>query len=262
VVGHYCLLIQIIQEDLVRAIDHAITSYNAPSEIIHRLLILAEFMEHQEKPLPIEHRILGEYAMKFHAYAKALHYKELEFFSESSPAIIEALIDINTRLQQHDAAWGTLITAREQYDVTKHEEWYERLGRWQEALVTYDRKAKEDPTATDVQIGRMKCLHALGEWDQLAAQVEESWTNANLEDRKEIAPMAAAAAWSLCEWDSMDDYIATMRVDSPDRAFYRAILSIHQNQFPKALQQIAKARDLLDPELTSFVGEGYGRSYQ
>jgi FKBP12-rapamycin complex-associated protein len=60
----------------------------------------------------------------------------------------------------------------------------------------------------------------------------------------------------------MDDYIATMRSDSPDRAFYRAILSIHQNQFPKALQQIAKARDLLDPELTSFVGEGYGRSYQ
>ncbi|PPQ67890.1 hypothetical protein CVT26_007090, partial [Gymnopilus dilepis] len=249
------------QEDLVRAIEYAITSREAPAELIHRLLNLAEFMEHEEKPLPIEHRTLGEYAMKYMAYAKALHYKELEYFSESSPAVIEALISINTRLQQHDAAWGTLVTAREQYDITKHEEWYERLGRWQEALIAYERKAELDPSAPDVQIGRMKCLHALGEWDQLAAQVEENWANANHEDRREIAPMAAAAAWSLNEWDSMDDYIATMKQDSPDRAFYRAILSVHQNQFPKAMVHIAKARDLLDPELSSFVGEGYGRSY-
>jgi serine/threonine-protein kinase mTOR len=219
-------------------------------------------MEHEEKPLPIENRTLGEYALKFHAYAKALHYKELEFFAETSPTIIESLISINTRLQQHDAAWGTLTIARQQYDVTKHEEWYERLGRWQEALAAYEKKAEEDPSAIDVQIGRMKCLHALGEWDQLATQVEETWANARQEDRREIAPMAAAAAWSLREWDSMDDYIATMKLDSPDRAFYRAILSVHQNQFPKALVHIAKARDLLDPELTSFVGEGYGRSYK
>ncbi|KAG2355693.1 atypical PIKK FRAP protein kinase [Suillus spraguei] len=194
------------QEGLVRSIESAITSTSAPSDL--------------EKPLPIEHRTLGEYALRFHAYAKALHYKELEFFMETSPNIIEALIGINTKLQQHDAAWGTLIIAREQYDVSKHEEWYERLGRWQEALNAYDKKAQEDPDAPDVQIGRMKCLHALGEWDQLAAQ-----------DRREIAPMAAAAAWSL------------------------------RNQFPKALKEIGKARDLLEPELTSFVGEGYGRSY-
>jgi FKBP12-rapamycin complex-associated protein len=96
----------------------------------------------------------------------------------------------------------------------------------------------------------------------LAQQVEESWTNANHDDRREIAPMAAAAAWSLNDWDSMDDFIASMKPDSPDRAFYRAILSVHQNQFPKALAHIAKARDLLDPELTNFVGEGYGRSYR
>jgi FKBP12-rapamycin complex-associated protein len=249
------------QEDLVRSIEYAITSDQTPSDLIHRLLNLAEFMEHEEKPLPIEHRTLGEYALKFHAYAKALHYKELEFFTETSPTIIEALIDINTKLQQHDAAWGTLSIAREQYDLSQHEEWYERLGRWQEALAAYDKKAEVDPEAPDIQIGRMKCLHALGEWDQLAAQVEVNWSNANQDHRVEIAPMAAAAAWSLHEWDSMDDYISSMRRDSPDIHFYRAILSVHQNQFPRALGQIQKARDLLDPELTSFVGEGYGRTY-
>ncbi|KAL0577906.1 phosphatidylinositol kinase-related protein kinase tor1, partial [Marasmius crinis-equi] len=249
------------QEDLVRSIETAISSPTAPSDLIHRWLNLAEFMEHEEKPLPIEHRTLGEYSLKILAYAKALHYKELEFFSDASPSTIEALITINTRLQQHDAAWGTLIMARETYDVTRHEEWYERLGRWQEALQVYNKKAEMDPHAPGVQIGRMKCLHALGEWDQLASQVDDIWDHANPEDRREIGPIAAAAAWSLNEWDSMDDYIATMRSDSPDRAFYRAILSIHQNQFSKAFVHIAKARDLLEPELTSFVGEGYVSSY-
>ncbi|KAK7686283.1 hypothetical protein QCA50_010507 [Cerrena zonata] len=249
------------QEDLVRSIEFAITSPLAPSELVHRLLNLAEFMEHEEKPLPIENRTLGEYAMKFHAYAKALHYKELEFFTETSPTIIEALIGINSKLQQHDAAWGTLLVAREQYDVSKHEEWYERLGRWQEALQTYEKRALEDPNSQDLAFGRMRCLHALGEWEQLALAAEEHWTSVSHEDRRDIASMAAAAAWSLHDWDQMEDYIATMKPDSADRPFYRAILAVHQNQFPKAMAQIAKARDLLDPELTSLVGESYGRSY-
>ncbi|OSX64010.1 hypothetical protein POSPLADRAFT_1065405 [Postia placenta MAD-698-R-SB12] len=249
------------QEDLVRSIECAITSPHAPSEVVHRLLNLAEFMEHEEKPLPIENRVLGEYAMKFHAYAKALHYKELEFFTETSPTIIESLLGINSKLQQHDAAWGTLLIAREQYDVSKHEEWYERLGRWQEALKTYGKKLEDDPDNLDVAIGRMRCLHALGEWNDLAAQVDEHWSKASHEDRREIAPMAAAAAWSLNDWESMEDYIATMKLDSADRPFYRAILSVHQNQFAKAMAHIAKARDMLEPELTSLVGESYGRSY-
>ncbi|KAJ7718399.1 phosphatidylinositol 3-kinase [Mycena maculata] len=249
------------QDHLVRSIEAALTSQNTPSEVIRRLLDLCEFMEHEEKPLPIDHSMLGEYSMKFLAYAKALHYKELEFFGNASPAILESLISINTRLQQHDAAWGALLTAREQYDVTNTEEWYQRLGRWQEALVVYDEKAELDPGSSEVQIGRMRCLHALGEWEQLAAEVDERWPHANHEDRRQIAPMAAAAAWSLSEWDLMDSYIATMRSDSPDRSFYRAILSVHHNQFPKALNHISKARELLHPELTTFGGAGYARSY-
>lgn len=229
---------------------------------MHQLLNLAEFMERQNEPLPIENQTLGECAMKFHAYAKALHYKELEFFSGSSSTIIDSLITINSNLQQHDAAWGTLRISQDHYDVSKHEEWYERLGRWQEALETYEKRELEDPGAPDIAIGRMKCLHALGEWDHLAMQVKETWSNSIPEHRKEIAPMAFAASWALNDWESTEDYIAMMNSDSADRPFYRAILAVHQDQFPKAMTQIAKARDLLGPELTSLVGESYGRSYK
>lgn len=246
----------------MRALENAITDPHAPSDLVHRLLDLAEFMEHEEKALPIGNSTLGEYANRFHAYAKALHYKELEFFTETSPSIIESLISINSKLQQHDAAWGTLMIAREQYDVSKHEEWYERLGRWQEALATYDRKLLDEPDSAEVAIGRMKCLHALGEWDQLMLSIEEHWPEASHDQRREMAPLAAAAAWSLTDWDAMDDYIATMKPDSADRPFYRAILSVHQNQFSKAMAHIAKARDMLDPELSSLAGESYGRAYK
>ncbi|KIJ55748.1 hypothetical protein M422DRAFT_24274 [Sphaerobolus stellatus SS14] len=249
------------QDDLVRSIETAITHPNMPPDLVHVLLNLAEFMEHEDKRLPIENRTLGEYALQFHAYAKALHYKELEFFRESTPTIVEALIGINTKLQQHDAAWGTLTVAREQHDVSKHEEWFERLGRWQEALQAYDKKAEIDPHAPDVVLGRMRCLHALGEWEKLAGLVNEHWNNAGNDGRREMAPLAAAAAWSLRDWDSMDDYIGVMPSDSADRSFYRAILAVHRNQFSKATAQIVKARDLLDPALSSVIGEHPSRAY-
>lgn len=201
--------------------------------------------------------------MAYGAYAKALHYKELEFFSEpSSPTIVEALININTKLQQHDAAFGTLTLAQDQQDVFRHEEWYEKLGKWQQALTAYDKKIADEVSTSDIAIGRMRCLHALGEWDRLLDSVQKTWTNATADERKQIAPLAAAAAWSLNKWDLMDHYITPMKQDSPDRSFYRAILAIHQNQFPKALQQINRARDLLDPELTGLVGESYSRAYK
>ncbi|KAG6843936.1 hypothetical protein H0H87_011584 [Tephrocybe sp. NHM501043] len=250
------------QDDLIKSIECAMASITSPPELVHFLLDLAEFMERKEKGLPIEPNTLGGYAVKVLAFAPALHYKELEFFSKPSSDVIESLISINARLQQDDAAWGTLSTANQYSDIKNHEEWYERLGFWQEALDVYTQKAGLHPGDPEVEIGRMKCLHALGEWDHLAAQVKETWPNASRDYRQEIAPMAAAAAWSLHEWDDMDGFIVAMKLDSSDHAFYRAILSVHQNQFSKALIHIAKARDSLNPELASVVGEGFGRSYK
>lgn len=247
----------------MRCIERAITCPTTPAELIHILLNLAEFMEHDDRPLPIDIQTLGEYAMTYHAYAKALHYKEIQFFSEpTSTAIVESLINVNTKLQQYDAAWGTLTSARDRHDMTRHEEWYEKLGKWNEALDAYNRKLEDDPEDSEIQIGRMRCLHALGEWEDLADCVQSKWISAKQDERQQIAPLAAAAAWSLKQWDLMEDYIQVMKPDSADRYFYRAILAVHRNQSAKALFQIGRARDLLDPELTAMVSESYGRAYK
>ncbi len=87
-----------MREALVRSLEAALASPSIPPEIVTTLLNLAEFMEHNEKKLPLDTRqvwllssqsalcwgrcravscrMLGAVAEKCHAVAKALHYKE------------------------------------------------------------------------------------------------------------------------------------------------------------------------------------------
>ncbi|KAF2398484.1 hypothetical protein EJ06DRAFT_583742 [Trichodelitschia bisporula] len=249
------------QEELVHSIETALTSQDIPPEILQMLLNLAEFMEHDDKALPIDVRVLGMYAAKCHAFAKALHYKELEFNAEQNPSAVEALISINNQLQQYDAAFGILRKAQNYHDVELKETWYEKLFRWEEALQSYQRREKEDGEAFETTMGKMRCLHALGEWETLSTLAQDKWIHASSDMRKVIAPLAAAAAWGLGQWELMDNYLGVMKSSSPDRSFFGAILSIHRNQFEDAHIHIDKARGLLEQELSALLGESYDRAY-
>lgn len=253
------------QEELVRSIETALVSPNIPPEILQILLNLAEFMEHDDKALPIDIRTLGIYAAKCHAYAKALHYKELEFLQEPQPSTIEALISINNLLQQSDAAIGILRRAQVYSDVPLRESWFEKLQRWEEALKAYTEKEQSEPQSIEammsITMGKMRCLHALGEWDTLSQLAQDKWRNAGRDVQRQIAPLAAAAAWGLGEWNLMDEYISVMKEHSPDRSFFGAILALHRNHFVEAARHIEKAREGLDTELSALVGESYTRAY-
>ena len=249
------------QEDLVHSLELALVSPQIPPEILQVLLNLAEFMEHDDKPLPIDIGTLGIYAGKCHAYAKALHYKELEFEEEKTPNVVEALISINNQLQQTDAAVGILRSAQKYRDFELKETWFEKLGRWDDALDAYTARELEDPDSFEATMGRMRCLHALGEWDMLEDMVQAKWSFASVEHKRMIAPLAAGAAWGTNSWELMDTYLEAMKSHSPDRAFFGAIAALNQNLFPEALEFIEKARDGLDTELTALLGESYTRAY-
>ena len=49
------------QEDLVHNLEQALTTHGVPSDIVNMVLNLAEFMEHDDKPLALEARLLGDY---------------------------------------------------------------------------------------------------------------------------------------------------------------------------------------------------------
>lgn len=245
------------QDDLVAAITRALTA-NQHADLTLNLLNLVEFMEHEERPLPIDTSVLGKVAEQATAYAKAMHYKELEYFTQVSPELVESLVSISTKLQLHDVAWAILTTNIVAEDL-KLDRWYERLGRWQEALEAYDRRLEDEPESQEVLQGRMRCLYALGEWESLNATVEDNWAEYDHNVRKEIAPLAAAASFNLYQWDPMEEHVSAMSADLPDRAFYRAVLAVHRNQFQKASSAIAKARDILQSDLAGL--EDYTRVY-
>jgi FKBP12-rapamycin complex-associated protein len=249
-------LYEAFQEDFVTNISSAISSPSSPAEVINLLLNLCEFAEHDDKVLPIDPKMLGRYALQHRAYAKALHYKELEWFTDPSADVVKALINVNSKLQQQDTAWGILTYARH------YERWYLELNRWQEAYTAFDRKALEGEEDGEIIFGKMRCLHALGEWDQLSDYVQSKWGSVGVADHRQMASLAAAAAWALKQWDLMEDYVAVMKKDTPDYFFYRAVISIHNGQYPKAMRHILRARDSVDPELCSLFGESYSRAYK
>ncbi|KAF9929593.1 phosphatidylinositol kinase- protein kinase tor1 [Linnemannia zychae] len=246
------------KSEFATAIRTAMTAQNISPEIIQVLLNMAEYMEHDHKPLPIDTKTLGKYAITCHAYAKALHYEELEFMTKHSTSNIESLISINNHLQQPDAAAG-ILTYAPPHELK--ESWYEKLNRWEDALAAYEKKQAENPQDPVLTLKRMRCLHALGEWDALSKLAQEKWAFAPSVFRRDMAPFVAAGAWGLGQWDLLDDYISAMQEESTDRAFFKAILSLHRNQIPQAQQQIDLTRTLLDTELTALVSESYSRAY-
>ncbi|MBW0475655.1 hypothetical protein O181_015370 [Austropuccinia psidii MF-1] len=249
------------QIELVAAIQTALSSPTIPPEITQTFLNLAEFMEHDEKVLPIRISTLGMYAQKCHALAKALHYKEIEAFTEPTADTLESLIQINQHLQQPDSAQGVLTMAQQRFGMAIREEWFEELERWEDALNSYTRKLEEDPKSIESILGGMRCLHALGEWESLSEMAQEHWESSSSEVKRTMAPLAAAAAWGLAQWDSMDSYINVLKSDSAEKAWFKAILSIHRGQHAIAQKLINKARDTLDTELSTLLGESYSRAY-
>ena len=88
---------------------------------------------------------LGKSAEHIEAYAKALHYREMEFLYQTrKPSIdhpkrtkiAERLIQIFKKLGVQEAAEGVLEYAKNN-NIAVSAQWYEKLNRWEEAKQKY-----------------------------------------------------------------------------------------------------------------------------
>lgn len=252
-----------LQQELLRTLEQALMVPDLP-EITQTILNLAEFMEHCDKgPLPIDPQLLGERAMHCRAYAKALHYKEEEFHKNPTTQVLESLISINNKLQQKEAALGLLqyVMSHECEHLRVKERWYEKLHNWEKALDAYTEKLQDNPHDIELALGQMRCMEALGDWEELQKVAHTHWTQVGEIGRERMSRMASAAAWGLEKWEEMERYVSCIPKGSMDGSFYRAVLAIHNKEFPLAQQLIDTARDMLDSELTSMAGESYQRAY-
>ena len=144
---------------LVSALEAALKSPALPGPILTTILNLAEFMEMQGVPLPVDITLLGAAAQKVHAFAKALHYKEMAYegmrrlqppknmtSTASSGKVkalslqevglencVEALISVNNDLELPESAAGILASS----GVRQKPALLEKLGRWEDAAALY-----------------------------------------------------------------------------------------------------------------------------
>lgn len=267
------------QESLVRALQTVFRSNSIPPEILQTLLNLAEFMEHDCEALPISLSTLAELAQKSRAYAKALHYRELEF--QMNPVTcFESLININKKLDQYDAAVGVVNVIKKMQQqqpelsksLTIQDAWLAKLGYWDEALEEYNRSLElnnEDPVAI---AGKLKCLDALGRWeeaikicsdslDKLKSSTASASTAPSSNIHTKAAVIGARAAWSLSEWDLMDTFVSSLSTDNVDGCFMRAVLATHRDDFATSEILIDQTRKQLDASISALLSESYGRAY-
>lgn len=286
------------QTELACALDAALSAETLPPHALQMLLSLVEFMEHDEKPLPIDIGRLASMACRCGAHAKALHYKEAEYQQDPSAAVsgADGLISIYDSLGQRESAVGALVDYERRFGVLVKEQWYEKLQRWEDALVAYDgpldasasgsalspqgvggqdvRGFGGDPSANSNQLpqlstwdrtrGRLRCLNQLGQWRRMDAEVAVAWAEADGDTRarSQLAQEGAASvAFDLGRWDAFAERIAYVPLNTFTGAFYRALLSIHNGQHERATTLISEARRELDAGLTARVGEGYPRAY-
>jgi FKBP12-rapamycin complex-associated protein len=264
------------QANLVMSLERAFQSDSIPPEILQTLLNLAEFMEHDAEALPIDIRTLADLAQTCHAHAKALHYKE-HVFQTSPAACVEALISINKKLDQPEAAQGILKYAQKQNTLygtrvglvsSVKESWLAKLGNWEEALVLYRRRLHTRDRDVDAVLGCMKCLDALGHWQEVVDLCFMTWDSLHAATtaskvRKKAAALATTAAWNLGQWENMEKLVAVMEpqemaVEGP---FFRAVLAVHRGRFEDCAYHIDRARRLLHNTFSALVSESYKRAY-
>ena len=250
------------RDELISNLEKALKVSKSP-EIIQVILNLLEFTEHLEiHSLPLDIQVLCESAFHSRAYAKALRYKEKEFTQNNiTKDLLENLIDLNNKLQVPEASLGVLEFSKKMYGVLEDAKWYESLQCWDQALDIYRNHQYSGLESMQNTIGKLRCLEALGEWEELYDCSLEHWNKASTLDKVTISQIACSAAWGLNKWDKFNEFVELIPAHSQNGAYLRAVNCIHVEDFGSARNFIKEARVLMDPELNVLFGESYTRAY-
>ncbi|KAF0683063.1 Aste57867_24843 [Aphanomyces stellatus] len=273
------LLTSHTQDNLLRTLETVLQAPNLPNEILQTLLNLAEFVEHCDQTvdrssLPLDIRLLGTMAEKCHSFAKALHYKEQEFHATPTAAGIEALISINNKLNQFEAAVGIVTYAQIRLPkVSVQASWHEKLRRWDDGLSAHEAVLARDENNIEAVFGKMRCLFAIGQWHELQAHIEDTWAKVYPADdygvklldvppafKKELCSNAARVACSLQQWDLLPKYINS-DMEETEAFLFKSLTCIRAGELTEAKIAIEECRTILDPTIQTFISESYARAY-
>ena len=284
------------QKEIIKSIENALNSPHTPHDVLNILLNLVEFMDMQNKRLPIDTQLLARRAEAANNFSKCLRYRELEFTSAHvipSDECVEALIAVNNELGLNDRAAGVLTCVMKNYPNSHIQPlWLEKLLRWDDARNAYMQQkfklvnevTQELPAGNselmDIEIGILRCLQSLGEYAEIeenAIRLKDSCLKMEevVEARTykgwiaEITAMGANASWILGHWETMSEFLEGDKVSNTfdieltrTASFYKAILAIQNQRFNQALAIIAETRNELTNDFRSLLSENYSRAYR
>ena len=282
---------------LIQSLESALRSPQISVNTMNSLLTLAEFMDMQDKRLPLDITLLARCAEKANMYAKTLRYRELQFNStnvDPDGECIEALISVNNQMGRPDRAFGVLDYLSMEYsDIVVEPSWLEKLMKWGDAKQSYmaisngwrekypEESLIKHPDWLNNEMGVLRCSHALGEFTFLlnaATKLEGFFKTADMTQpgldaaAAAVQRLGAHSAWMLGMWDEMDTFLASdfekvsddqqQLVDVTNSvSFYRSVLAIHKEDFNSAQDFIDATRAELAGTISSLLSESYIRAY-
>ena len=83
-----------------------------------------------------------------------------------------------------------------------------------------------------------RCLASLAEWERLSVLVRKEWRRQESAAQREMAPLAAHAAWHMGHWDEMGTFVDTLKaLEKPatsEVAFLEAVLHVRRDDHAAA----------------------------
>ena len=132
----------------------------------------------------------------------------------------------------------------------------------------YDARLLVTPRDGMAIAGKLKCLDALGRWEEAIQLCIENLDHLKAEGgpggnatHSKAAVIGARAAWSLNGWGLMDNIVSQLPSDNIDASFMRAVIAVHKENYDEAATLIEHTRRHLDGGIRALLAESYGRAY-
>ena len=280
---------------LIKYLQAILNNPKTPDDILLNLLNLIEFVnkEENEQNELIEFDQLGEIANICKAHAKALYYVENEYINNDSIDDLKKLINLYIDLELSESAMGIYRLAQMKSKISfkyllNEKDLHLKLHQWKKAIQKIEEQQKVDKNGKfiydlkdekdkNLLIKKAICLEGLSDWENLLELGDNLTTicleseNSKNDNKKDetsfnISLILSNAALNLGEWDKLKKYSKYIKSIEDDETyeenFFKAIVSIKDEEYQKAKEFIDIARDSIDDKIKALLNESYERAYK
>ena len=273
------------KRELAKNLQIILKNPKTPNDILLTVLNIIEFINKEEnEPFDlVEFETLGKIADVCRAFAKALYYIENGYINNHYSDDLIKLINLYIDLELPESAIGIYRLAQTQSkmnSILNEKNLNLKLHQWKKALQNIEEEQKEDAKKEKDQnllIKKALCLEGLSDWENLLdiesdlfkidSGKDKNEKNKDEEDTKfNISIALSKAALNLGEWDKLKKYTSHIK-STEDNEFYeenffKAIVSIKDEEYDKAQKYIDIARDSIDDKIKALLNESYERAYK